>query len=74
MRRDETLPALREPGPEETMVSPDATLRDLERGHILGALDRHDGNRTAVAAELGISVRTLYYRLKEYQSQGFDVC
>lgn len=42
------------------------TLQDLERVHILAALDRHDGNRRATADELGISVRTLYYRLKSY--------
>lgn len=42
------------------------TLQDLERRHILAALDRHDGNRRATADELGISLRTLYYRLKSY--------
>jgi DNA-binding NtrC family response regulator len=54
-----------------TAVPPDgvdaqASLRDLERKHILDVIERHRGNRTAAAAELGISVRTLYYRLAEY--------
>lgn len=49
------------------------TLRELEREHILSALDRHEGNRSAASYELGISERTLYYRLKDYQKQGFIV-
>lgn len=47
------------------------TLNQLEREHILAALDRNNGNRTATALELGISRRTLYYKLEEYQKQGF---
>ncbi len=45
------------------VVPPAATLEELEWFHIQSALDRHDGNRAAAAAELGISERTLYYRL-----------
>lgn len=48
-------------------------LHDLEREYVLAALIKHDGNRAAAADELGISVRTLYYRLNEYQRLGFDV-
>jgi DNA-binding NtrC family response regulator len=46
------------------------TLEEHERRLILAALDRNHGNRTATAAELGISRRTLHYRLSEYQKQG----
>ncbi len=46
-------------------------LEEVEREHILAALARHDGNRTRAAADLGISVRTLYYRLKNYEVQGW---
>lgn len=42
------------------------TLEEVEREQILAALERHDGNRAATAAELGISERTLYYRLARY--------
>ena len=49
------------------------TLEEVEREHILITLQRHDGNRTTTAAELGISRRTLYYKLTEYQKQGFAV-
>jgi len=52
---------------------PARTLEEVEREHILSTLQRHDGNRTATAAELGISRRTLYYKLTEYQKQGFEV-
>jgi DNA-binding NtrC family response regulator len=44
-----------------------ATLADVERDHILAALARHSGNRAAAARDLGISERTLYYRLSQYQ-------
>jgi DNA-binding NtrC family response regulator len=46
------------------------TLEEVEREHILAALARAEGNRTAAAAALGISRRTLYYKLEEYEKQG----
>lgn len=45
----------------------DATLRDLERDAILGALARADGNVTVAAEQLGISRATLYRRLRTYR-------
>jgi len=47
------------------------TLEEVERQHILAALQHNNGNRTATAQELGISRRTLYYKLEQYQKQGF---
>jgi DNA-binding NtrC family response regulator len=41
-------------------------LADLERQHILEVLERNGRNRAATAEALGISLRTLYYRLEEY--------
>lgn len=49
------------------------TLEEVEREHILATLQRQGGNRTATATELGISRRTLYYKLTEYQKQGHAV-
>jgi DNA-binding NtrC family response regulator len=46
-------------------------LDEIERQHILSALQRNSGNRTATAKELGISLRTLYYRLAEYEKKGY---
>jgi DNA-binding NtrC family response regulator len=50
---------------------PGQTLAEVERRHILETLARNSGNRTATATELGISRRTLYYKLAEYQKDGF---
>jgi DNA-binding NtrC family response regulator len=51
-------------------AGPPTTLDNVEREHILAVLKKHNGNRNDTAAELGISVRKLYYRLVEYQKQG----
>ena len=49
---------------------PGESLDALERKHILDTLAKHDGNRRATADALGISLRTLYYRLSQYQKDG----
>src|SRR5216683_6482313 len=49
--------------------SPVATLEDLEREHILRVLGESEGNRERAAAILGISSRTLYRKLREYETQ-----
>jgi DNA-binding NtrC family response regulator len=46
------------------------SMEELEQRHILGVLRKHNGNRAATAAELGISLRKMYYRLSEYQRKG----
>jgi two-component system response regulator AtoC len=45
------------------------TLEDLEREHILRVLNESDGNRERAAAILGISSRTLYRKLREYETE-----
>jgi two-component system response regulator AtoC len=42
-------------------------FRDIERQAIEDALQENQGNRTRAAKQLGISLRTLQYRLKEYK-------
>jgi len=42
------------------------TLSDLEKHHILAAVDRCDGNRTHAAKILNVSIRTLRNKLHEY--------
>ncbi len=49
----------------------DRSLEAIERRAILDALARHDGNRKSAAEELGISLRTLYYRIRQYQQDGW---
>ncbi len=41
-------------------------FKDIERRAIEEALESHSGNRARTAKQLGISLRTLQYRLKEY--------
>jgi DNA-binding NtrC family response regulator len=68
------MPQTLEQIPDEPVsAEPGQTLQDVERDHILSSLRRHDGNRTATALELGISRRTLQYKLSEYVRQGFAV-
>ena len=43
--------------------------RDIERQAIEEALRMNHGNRTLAAQQLGISLRTLQYRLKEYEAR-----
>ncbi len=56
LRSDVTTPA----------ASP-TTLEEMERRMILEAVDRLDGNLSAVATELGITRQTLYNKLKRYK-------
>jgi DNA-binding NtrC family response regulator len=45
-----------------------ATMEEIEREAILRALDRCDGSTTRAARLLGVSVRKVQYRLKEYRA------
>jgi DNA-binding NtrC family response regulator len=47
-------------------VTPGRPLSELEREAIMSTLEMTDGNRTETARLLGISRRTLQYKLKEY--------
>jgi two-component system response regulator HydG len=50
----------------ETSPRRPLTLDEIERQAILAALRENQNNRTRAAQQLGISLRTLQYRLKEY--------
>ncbi|MFI4859092.1 MAG: response regulator [Phycisphaerales bacterium JB063] len=63
-------PSAKSPGLDEDAPPEGSSLEDLERHHILQTLARHDGNRRQTADALGISLRTLYYRLNRYQEEG----
>ena len=65
------IPDLMQDAPDSEESEPGQTLAEVERRHILETLTRNNGNRTATATELGISRRTLYYKLAEYQKDGF---
>jgi DNA-binding NtrC family response regulator len=48
-------------------------IREIERDLILETLLNTDGNRTASARLLGVSVRTLRNKIAEYTADGVDV-
>jgi DNA-binding NtrC family response regulator len=45
------------------------TLREIEKNVILKTLQEHDNNRTRTAETLGISIRTLRNKLREYRAE-----
>ncbi|MBL8889212.1 MAG: sigma-54-dependent Fis family transcriptional regulator [Planctomycetaceae bacterium] len=48
----------------QTISQPEIlSLRDMEQRMIEAALERHHGNKTAAAQELGVSIKTLYNKL-----------
>lgn len=55
-------------GPEPKIISDTATLREVEKQMIFRSLEVHGNNRTRAAAALGISVRTLRNKLREYRT------
>jgi DNA-binding NtrC family response regulator len=52
------------PGPSTPGASA-RTLREIEMEHVLRVLEKHGGNKPAAAAELGISLKTLYNKLNQ---------
>ena len=52
---------------EDIYVPKDTSLEDLEREAIRQTLGRYQGNRTRAAKALGISVRTLQRRIKQWR-------
>ena len=50
-----------------TTQAPSGTIWEMERDLILRTLGQHNGNRTHAARTLGISIRTLRNKLREYR-------
>lgn len=48
-------------------------LRSHEQRHIIEALEKNNGGRRATANELGISERTLRYKLSRFRDEGVDI-
>ena len=66
-------PTLRGPRPRERSpgaLIPGATLYEIEREAILRTLEMVGGSTSRAAEILGISVRKIQYRLKEYANGG----
>ncbi|RMF74586.1 MAG: sigma-54-dependent Fis family transcriptional regulator [Acidobacteria bacterium] len=49
------------------------TMEEIEREAILQSLERTGGNRTQAAEMLGIGLRTLQRKLKQYKQEGYPV-
>ena len=84
--RDLKLPSTRLAKPEDSLLpyelgevaeSTDETpkkvdnMRDLEREHILRTLAEVGGSRRLAVERLGISERTLRYKLQQYREEGY---
>jgi DNA-binding NtrC family response regulator len=50
-----------------------STVSEIERELVLQTLARCDGNRTRAARVLGVSVRTLRNKIRQYLAEGIDV-
>lgn len=51
---------------EPLEFTPEMTLAELEKNHVLRALAFHRGNKTKAAHYLGITIKTLYNKLHRY--------
>jgi DNA-binding NtrC family response regulator len=76
-RGDDLAPSLlpqmmhKEPAPAEVLQIPiGSTMDSIEREVILRTLEANKGNKTATAEVLGISRRSIYNKLAEYEAQG----
>ena len=56
--------------PADPAAAPPRTMEQIEREAILATLERTGGNRTQAAEILGIGLRTLQRKLKEYRLAG----
>jgi DNA-binding NtrC family response regulator len=61
-----TAPAV--PGTALSSPAP-RTLREIEMEHVLKVLEKHNRNKPAAAAELGISLKTLYNKLNQLEEE-----
>jgi DNA-binding NtrC family response regulator len=64
--------SISQPATGERLPAPTSaarTLREIEMEHVLRVLEKHKGNKPAAAAELGISLKTLYNKLNQLEEE-----
>ncbi len=66
-RFDEDLPG------EIEGLSVGRSIADVERDLIVSTLEHFDGDKNAAAVTLGVSLKTLYNRLKTYEEEGLFI-
>lgn len=54
--------------PSNDNIAP-RTLEEVEMDHLLFVLEKHGGSKTAAAAELGISLKTIYNKLNALEKK-----
>ena len=67
----EAVPGVRHDAPIQASDGTPRTMEEIERQAILETLGRTGGHRAQAASLLGIGLRTLQRKLKEYKDQGF---
>ena len=65
-------PPATQPGFASAAAERPANMKDLEREHILSTLREFAGSRKKTVEKLGISERTLRYKLQQYREEGHD--
>jgi transcriptional regulator with PAS, ATPase and Fis domain len=55
--------------PAPAAPAPARTLEEIEMEHVLRVLEKHGGSKTAAAAELGISLKTMYNKLNRLEKE-----
>jgi DNA-binding NtrC family response regulator len=50
-------------------AGPPRTLEEIEMEHLMRVLEKHGGSKTAAAAELGISLKTMYNKLNKLEKE-----
>jgi DNA-binding NtrC family response regulator len=78
MTHESDVPAPETPAPslapnEVVPLLIGSTVGEIERELVLQTLARCDGNRTRAARVLGVSVRTLRNKIRQYSAEGIDV-
>lgn len=71
--RQATAGAEQEGGAQTLEETHPDNMKDLERRHILETLKAVGGSRKLAVERLGISERTLRYKLQQYRNEGIDV-
>ena len=78
MTHESDIPAPETPAPtlapnEIVPLLIGSTVGEIERELVLQTLARCDGNRTRASRVLGVSVRTLRNKIRQYSAEGIDV-
>jgi DNA-binding NtrC family response regulator len=62
-------PRLAGSAPPSAPAPTTGSLEAVEMEHILRVLQKHNGHKASAAAELGISLKTMYNKLNRYDEQ-----